>query len=241
MYNKKPNAPKYKKMERITQDGYVRPPISATERLTDEEIKAKLVNYKRINSVEELKKVPNGTHIRYFKRNEDGKYRFLPGGLIINKTKIDSDGYVVFMSNGKTWCATIDVCIFFAKKSNDEIEKKYNQVIKEQAEQITELKEKLKTKRIKYTDIEGVKIKANKIKTREFIFVAEKHIEKKYGMMIPYKINKIDDKVIDIRMLDSAYVDYTFNPDDYYFYRVEPKKRDPVRKIMDRINIMMGN
>ena len=60
-------------------------------------------------------------------------------------------------------------------------------------------------------------------------------------MMIPYKINKIDDKVIDIRMLDSAYVDYTFNPDDYYFYRVEPKKRDPVRKIMDRINIMMGN
>ena len=231
---------KVKKMERLTEDGYIRPLISATERLSEDEIKAKLINYKRINSVEELKNIPNGTHIRYFKKTEDGKYKFLPGGLLINKTKIDSDGYVVFMSNGKTWCATIDLCVFFSKITNEEIEKKYTDVIKEQAEKITELKESSKTKRVRYTDIEGKKIKANKIKTKEFIFVAEKYIKNKYGIMIPYKINRIDDKVISIRMLNSEYEDYTFNPDDYYFYRVEPKKKDPIRKIMDKINSMMG-
>jgi hypothetical protein len=234
----KENKEKNKKLERLTQDGYVRPLISATDRLTEDEIKGKLVGYKRINSIEELKEVPNGTHMRYFKKEKDGNYKYLPGGMLINKTKIDSDGYIVFMSNGKTWCATIEICIFFAKKTNEEVEKKYNNVIKQQAEKITELKELVKKKRIKYTDIEGKKIKHTHIKTQEYIFVAEKHYEKKYGIFIPYKINKIEDKIISIKMLNANYEDYTFNTDDYYFYRVEPKKRDPIRKIMKKIEAM---
>lgn len=228
-----------KKMVRLTQDDYVRPEISATERLTSKEIQGKLIGYKRINSVEELKAVPKGTHMRYFKKLEDGTYKFLPGGMLINKTKIDSHGYVVFMSNGKTWCATIEICIFFAKKTNEEVEERYTEVIKEQAEEITKLKKKAKTRRVKYDNIDGKRIKAKYVKKREYILVAEKHIKKIYGIMIPYKIKKIDEKVISIRMLNSEYEDFTFEPDDYYFYRVEPKKRDPIRKIMKRIDIMM--
>ena len=45
------NKRQYKKLERITEDGYIRPSITACERLTEDEIKGKLINYKRINSI----------------------------------------------------------------------------------------------------------------------------------------------------------------------------------------------
>ncbi len=50
-------------MQKISKDGYTRPKHTIQDKMTEEEIEEKLADYLE---VEDITKVPIGTHIRYY-------------------------------------------------------------------------------------------------------------------------------------------------------------------------------
>jgi hypothetical protein len=222
-------------MPRLGKDTYKRPKFTLTDRLDEDDIKAKLVGYKRIKNVKALEKIPNGTHVRYF-RDYDGEYQFRTGGMLINKKNIDK--FVVLSNNGKTWCADTKLCIFFAKKSNTEIKEKYKETIKKQSEKISELKEKIKENVVTYKNMEGKLTDPYKLKIKDFVIIANKRRKRIYEKMSIYNIYKIKNKIINIKAMDADFEDYTFNTDDYYFYKIRPSKNDPLREAQKRMIVI---
>ena len=131
-------------------DQYNKPPLTFTESLSKEEIKNLLEDYDQITSINELEK---GTHVRYFSKLEDDKYKFRMGGIII----IIKDKYVI-ISNGKLkWSVQIKDTIFFKKKSLSKIKDdhknekmKYEKIIDNQNKKIEELEKKLQQQKLEY-------------------------------------------------------------------------------------------
>jgi hypothetical protein len=229
--NKRENDTTFTKISRLTDDfnskNYTRPEITMTDKLTEDDIKAKLVNYKRLNSVEELSKVALGTHIRYFDCKND-EYKFRSGGIIINNKGIPN--YIV-LSNGKnSWCAQIKTSIFFKRMNNHEIKEKYDKVLLEQTEKINKIKSTKQTKTIKYKKIDGNRINFNDIKAGDYIIITCDSNYKIYNVMYVYDVNKIKDKVIDIKTIDDKYEKYIFNNHEYTFYLTKPKKSSNIYK-----------
>jgi hypothetical protein len=99
-------------MQRLTNDNYIKPPVTFTESLSTEEIKNSLNDYEQVNDISIIKK---GTHLRYFSKNDDDTYKFRLGGkLIVNNSTTSK--YVVLSNKSKTWSVQINDTIFYAKK-----------------------------------------------------------------------------------------------------------------------------
>ena len=117
-----------KKLIRLKDTEYSKPKKTFTEKLNSDEnsIKDKLDDYVQ---VEDIFKVPLGTHIRYYK-NENGKKKFVLGGKLINNNGLPK--YIV-LTNGKyTWSVQLDTVVtFFRKMSIAEIKKDYEDMIDE--------------------------------------------------------------------------------------------------------------
>jgi len=109
---------------------------SYQNKLTSDEIKNKLKDYKQIDN---FNNIPLNTHIRYFilnKNDKGGEFRL--GGFL--KTMDLEKGYIVLTTGKFSWSVQIKGHIFFAKMSGDDFKKEYKQIIKELKKENTKLK-----------------------------------------------------------------------------------------------------
>ena len=125
------NMDKFSKDSRLSRDTtYQRPPTTYQQSLTNDEIKEKLSGYVK---VEEINRVPVGSHLRYFlieidPETQKKKKLFRTGGFLKNKD--NSDKYVVLSNGTKSWSVNTQKCVFFRKMKQHEMEDKYEKEIK---------------------------------------------------------------------------------------------------------------
>jgi len=126
---------------RLSNDkSYVRPEKTFQESLSQEEIKEKLKDYKK---VEDISKVPVNSHLRYFSLIEDPKTKktkkvFRMGGLLKNKDNYDK--YVILTNGKQSWSVNTQKSVFFKKMNTDDIHVKYQDEISELKKIIKKLK-----------------------------------------------------------------------------------------------------
>lgn len=131
--------------KRITRTpGYARPEKTYQESLTNQEIKEKLKDYKKVS---DIRKISIGTHLRYFSlNNKTGEQLFRLGGVL---SKIDPEGRFVVLTNGDVrWSVQIGNTIFFQKMNEKEIKEEMRKEIMTEEMGITDndlnLKKQLK-------------------------------------------------------------------------------------------------
>ena len=139
-------------MSKLGEDNYKRPKKTYTDKLTDDDIKAKLEDYVE---VDDISMVPLNSHVRYFteKINEKKKKEkvFRLGGFLLNKSNYEK--YII-LSNvpetgfinpiKKTWSVNTKTSIFYKKQTIDEIKEEYELEIEELKDQIKFLKKEIK-------------------------------------------------------------------------------------------------
>ena len=111
-------------IKRLSRDTtYERPKKTYQEMLSNDEIKDKLKNYKKVT---DIKKVSIGTHLRYFVIDKEKNKHFRLGGTL---NKFGENGEYIILSNGKlNWSVQLKNSIFFQKLS----EKEYKEEMKEE-------------------------------------------------------------------------------------------------------------
>lgn len=109
---------------KLASDNYVRPKKTFTDKLTKEEIEEKLEDYKK---VDDIYRVPLGTHIRYFIVSK-GEKKFRTGGLLHRNDGLPD--YIICNNGRNTWSVQVKNTIFFRKMSIKEIKKEYQDHIK---------------------------------------------------------------------------------------------------------------
>ena len=149
---------------RLGNDNYKRPKQTLQDKLTKDEINEKLIGYKELDDIDDLKNML-GNDIRYFIFENTGTQKtpkvikkFRLGGKLI---KVDSNLQYIVLATGlppnqKTWSVQLkDSQIFYKMKVED--------VIEHQSEQMNDIKEKYE-KEINLLKQELLKIKDEKTK-----------------------------------------------------------------------------
>ena len=108
----------------FNKDGYKRPTQTYTDKLSNDDIRDKLSGYKK---VDDISKVPLGTHLRFFKKCEDGTEQFRMGGFLRNNTGIPK---WVSLNTSQTamtkgFSVQLETATFFRKMSQSEIMDEY--------------------------------------------------------------------------------------------------------------------
>ena len=139
-------------MSKLGEDNYKRPKKTYTDKLTDDDIKAKLEDYVEVN---DISMVPLNSHVRYFTERINEKKKkekvFRLGGFLVNKSNYEK--YVI-LSNvpetgfinpiKKTWSVNTKTSIFYKKQTLDEIKEEYELEIEDLKDQIKFLKKEVK-------------------------------------------------------------------------------------------------
>jgi len=131
------------KTVRLANDKYERPKNTIQDRLTEDEINEKLENYVE---VEDMTKVPIGSHIRYFvteinKKNGQTVRKFRLGGTLTNKD--NAEKYVI-LSNGRvSWSVQVSNAIFFKKMTLEELKEGHDEMIALYKEKIKQMKKEM--------------------------------------------------------------------------------------------------
>ena len=129
--------------KRLSRDTtYNKTKKSYQDNLSPADIKQKLEEY---TQVEEIKKVPLNSHLRYFSFNpKTGKKQFRLGGFL---TKIDKE-YVVLSNGSLSWSVQIKNTVFIQKLTFSELKEELTQKISSKYEKkikkLMEENEKLK-------------------------------------------------------------------------------------------------
>ncbi len=144
-------------MSKLGEDNYKRPKKTYTDKLTDDDIKAKLEDYVE---VDDISMVPLNSHVRYFTERINEKKKkekvFRLGGFLINKSNYEK--YVI-LSNvpetgfinpiKKTWSVNTKTSIFYKKQTLEEIKEEYELEIEDLKDQIKFLKKEIKKLKVK--------------------------------------------------------------------------------------------
>lgn len=142
-------------------NGYSRPEKTYQEKLSNQEIKEKLKEYKKVS---DIKSVSIGIHLRYFSVDPKSKEKVFRLGGTLNK--IDPEGKYVILSNGTiTWSVQIPNAIFYQKMTEVEFKEELKKEIKKEImteshstdkniEELMKEIKNLKTKINQYKDIE---------------------------------------------------------------------------------------
>jgi len=113
---------------RLSSSKVPRQEVTYQSRLTDAEIEEKLKLYKKLDSLEDLSKLPLNTHIRYFAVTKDpsGKKikQFRLGGFLDNKDNYDK--YIILSNKNISWSVNTQTSILYRKLKDDEIDKNIN-------------------------------------------------------------------------------------------------------------------
>jgi hypothetical protein len=123
-----------------------RPKDTYQSQMTEAQIEEKLKMYKKVDSLEELSKVPLGTHLRYYSVSKDDKgkkiKKFRLGGFLNNKDNYDK--YIILENNkGLSWSVDTKTSILYRKLKDEEIDKNIN-IEKQQTEIFKDENTKLK-------------------------------------------------------------------------------------------------
>lgn len=119
-----PNAPQW--TSRLNTSEYKKPDKTYTDKLSKDQILDKLDGYKQ---VDDIYKIPIGSHLRYFKKLENGKDKFCMGGFL---SKNDGLPDYIILNNGKnSWSVQTKTAKFFRKLSQKEIIDVYESKIDE--------------------------------------------------------------------------------------------------------------
>jgi hypothetical protein len=97
---------------RITETEYERPIITHTEKLSKQQIHKLLEDYEQVKNIDELSKIPLGTHLRYFD-TKDNNMKFRTGGVLIVNTGLPD--YVILSSGHVSWSVQTNTSIFFRR------------------------------------------------------------------------------------------------------------------------------
>ena len=121
--------------------------VTYQSRLTDAEIEEKLKLYKKLDSLEDLSKLPLNTHIRYFSITKDpsGKKlkQFRLGGFLDNKDNYDK--YIILSNKNVSWSVNTQTSILYRKLKDEEIDKNINvqtEIAQNADNELKKLKEK---------------------------------------------------------------------------------------------------
>jgi predicted nuclease with TOPRIM domain len=118
-----------KPISRLSSSKIPKKEVTYQSKLTDADIEEKLKLYKKIDSLEELTKLPLGTHFRYFSVTKDpsGKKikQFRLGGFLNNKDNYDK--YIILTNKNVSWSVNTQTCILYRKLKDEEIDKNINQ------------------------------------------------------------------------------------------------------------------
>jgi hypothetical protein len=134
-------------------ENYIRPKVTATEKLTPEQIEEKLENY----SQTDIANIPLGVHVRYFK-TVNGKKKFCSGGILRVNTGLPT---YVLLSNGElTWSVQVKDTIFFRKMTNSEISTEHKKENEDYEKSINDLSEKnrILSDKIRLLELENKKL-----------------------------------------------------------------------------------
>jgi len=132
METKKINSKTVNKPKSIKDSNYKRPELTYTDKLTKEQVESLLIDYEQVENIE---KVPIGSHIRYFE-DKDGEMKFRTGGII---TIIKSPDYII-LNNGKlSWSVQIKKCLFFRRLTIKEVKREYDEILVKKDKEINEL------------------------------------------------------------------------------------------------------
>lgn len=118
---------------RLSRDNtYERPNKTYQQQLSNEEIREKLKDYKKVI---DIKKVSIGSHLRYFTIDKNKIKHFRLGGTL---TKFGDNGEYIILSNGKvTWSVQIQNSLFYQKMTEQEYKEEMRREIK--TEVLTEI------------------------------------------------------------------------------------------------------
>jgi hypothetical protein len=120
------------------KNGYVRPKTTITDQLTKDEINEKLEDYVK---VDDIYKVPLGTHLRYFSKDKKtGELKFRLGGQLYNNKGLPK--YVILKAVNAQFSVQVKDTVFWRKLSMVELKKEYEDYITEMDEKYNKLKEK---------------------------------------------------------------------------------------------------
>ena len=122
MNDNKPN-------KRLSFDkNYKRPEETYQDKLTNQEIKEKLKDYKKCT---DIRTISIGTHIRYFTTDTKTKQKAFRLGGTLNK--IDPEGRFIILGNGKvSWSVQIEGTQFWQKLSEAEFKEELKNEIKKE-------------------------------------------------------------------------------------------------------------
>ena len=107
-----------------------RPVSTYQSKLTEAEIEEKLKLYQKIEKLEELAKIPLGTHIRYYsiiKDNNKKIKKFRLGGFLENKDNYDK--YIILTNKNLSWSVDTQNSILYRKFKDEEIEKTQKKLV----------------------------------------------------------------------------------------------------------------
>ena len=115
--------------KRLANDkNYKRPSKTYQDNLTNQEIKEKLKEYKKVDNI---LAVSIGNHIRYFTTDPKTKEKSFRLGGTLNK--IDPEGRFIVLSNGSvTWSVQIANSVFYRKMTPDEFKQELKNEIKKE-------------------------------------------------------------------------------------------------------------
>ena len=86
--------------------------ITYTDKLSKTQIQELLVDYEQVKSVEELMKIPIGTHLRYFD-NKNNQMKFRTGGILTVNSGLPE--YIILNSGHVSWSVQVKTSIFFRR------------------------------------------------------------------------------------------------------------------------------
>ena len=133
--------------------GYNRPKKTYQETLSNQDIKEKLKEYKK---VADITKVSIGTHIRYFNVDPKTKQKTFRLGGTLNKT--DPEGKYVILSNGSvSWSVQIPNTTFFQKMTDVEFKEELKKELKKEI--ITEIQPNNEDIEALQKEIKNLKVK----------------------------------------------------------------------------------
>jgi hypothetical protein len=117
-------------------DKYVKPLLTMTEKLSQDDIKQYLEDYDKINKIADFDNIRLGTHIRYLSL-KDGEYLFRYGGTLINKTGLPL--YIILHNGSRSWSVQVKDTIFFAQLTTKQVKQEYQEILDKKNEEIKHL------------------------------------------------------------------------------------------------------
>lgn len=135
-YKKRFNNTNDKEQRLSFKDGYVRPKFTPSDLLSAEEIKKRLFNFEKVKT-EDIPNLGINLRIQYFEVIDGDKFKYKPGGRIIQNKAPD----YLLISNGRfNWSLQLDKHIIFAELTTEKVKMEYEQKLQQKDREIEHLR-----------------------------------------------------------------------------------------------------